>query len=118
MLDKPLALLTPQTIGDNDEDSLQLLDSCRRLASQTSFQLHVDLTGKNITVGLLQQLCTAACGAGLSSSEPHANIKNLYHGEGGRLVEGETLELPPLYTAPAGPDAAVTAGSCECCLGC
>lgn len=84
-----------------------LMDSYYRLASQTSFQLHVDMYGKRLTVKQLQQLCAAACGTGLSTSERHGRTDTLYHGVGGRVVEGETLEPPPLYNEPVVPESAV-----------
>ncbi|KAK7725826.1 hypothetical protein SLS63_007981 [Diaporthe eres] len=102
VLDRPPALVMPMTIGDN-ENAKGLMDSCHRLAAQASFQLHVDMYGKRLTVKQLQQLCAAACGNGLSSSERHARTDTLYHGEGGRVVEGETLEPPPLYNSTAPP---------------
>ncbi|KAI3390392.1 hypothetical protein diail_9820, partial [Diaporthe ilicicola] len=97
VLNRPPALVMPMTLGDNNENAKGLIDSCHRLAAQTSFQLHVDMYGKRLTVKQLQQLCAATCGTGLSSSERHARTDTLYHGEGGRVVEGETLEPPPLY---------------------
>ncbi|KAK7702435.1 hypothetical protein SLS64_009727 [Diaporthe eres] len=110
VLDRPPALVMPMTIGDN-ENAKGLMDSCHRLAAQASFQLHVDMYGKRLTVKQLQQLCAAACGNGLSSSERHARTDTLYHGEGGRVVEGETLEPPPLYSEPAAPEPAVISSS-------
>ncbi|KAH8751039.1 hypothetical protein F5883DRAFT_210792 [Diaporthe sp. PMI_573] len=100
VLDRPPALVMPMTFDDNDENAKGLMDSCHRLASQTSFQLHVDMYGKRLTVKQLQQLCVAACGTGLSSSKRHARTDTLYHGEGGRVIEGETMEPPPLYNEP------------------
>lgn len=62
----------------------------------------------------LQQLCAAACGTGLSTSKRHARTNTLYHGGGGRVVEGESLEPPPLYNEPGAPESAVfSIGSME-----
>lgn len=117
VLDKPLALVMPTTTGgdSNEENTKELLESCHRLASQTSFQLHIDMSGKRLTVKQLQELCSAACGTGLSSSKRHARTDTLYHGQGGRVVEGENLEPPPLYSESAGPERTTTIPSdCEC----
>ncbi|KAL2273530.1 hypothetical protein FJTKL_04436 [Diaporthe vaccinii] len=40
-----------------------------------------------------------------------AGTDTLYYGEGGRVVEGETLEPPPLYSEPAAPEPAVISSS-------
>ncbi|KAI7775291.1 hypothetical protein LA080_007051 [Diaporthe eres] len=65
----------------DNENAKGLMDLCHRLAAQASFQLHVDMTD------------------------------TLYYGEGGRVVEGETLEPPPLYSEPAAPEPAVISSS-------
>lgn len=113
VLERPPALVMPMKIGDNDENVKELMDSCHQLASQTSFQLHVSMSGKRFTAKQLQQLCSAACDAGLSSSERHARTDTLYHGKGGRLVEGETLEPPPLYSEPAALTPVVIPSGCK-----
>lgn len=116
VLDKPLALVMPIMIGgdNNDENAKELLDSCQRLAAQTSFQLHIDVSGKRLTVKQLQELCSAACGTGLSSSKRHARTDTLYHGQGGRVVDGVDLEPPPLYSESAGPErTSVIPSECE-----
>lgn len=99
---KPLPLIVPMNIGDQDKDTRELMDLCHRLASQTSFRLHINISGKRLAVQELQQLCAAACGARLLSSDRHGRIDTLYHGQGGRIVEGATWEPPPLYSESAG----------------
>lgn len=106
VMDKPPALVMPTAIDDSSKD---LMDACHRLASQTTFQLYLDCPRSMMTEARLQELCSAACGAGLSTLDRWAATDDLYSGEGGRVVEGDTLigsalcgtDPPPDYNAPA-----------------
>lgn len=91
-----------------------------KLATQTSFVIHAGIPRKKLSIARMRELCTAASSSGLISLDAHANTTRLYQGQGGRIVEGESIEgdatgpaaddepPPPQYSEPssAGPPAA------------
>lgn len=111
---RPPALVLPKTPCEpRNRGSGDILDMFRRLAAQTSFVVHVNIPRRRLPLVLLRQLCTASSDFGLASLDVHASAARLYQGQGGQVVEGDTLagsapgapcgsdEPPPQYSEPS-----------------
>lgn len=106
-LARPPALVLPKTPSPcepRNRGAGEALALFRRLAAQTSFVVHANISRRKLPARLLRQLCTASAAFGLASLEVHASAARLYQGQGGQVVEGDSLAGPQQQqqAAPAG----------------
>lgn len=123
-MDRPPALVVPKTpYQPKDESAKAVRDALFALAGQTSFAVYVKIPRKKLPVKQIQQLSAAAANAGLASLA-YANAATLYRGQGGHVIEGDTLAgpadvepAPPQYSEAAPAPAPVNenpAGPSDC----
>lgn len=103
----PPALVVPNTPYEpKTAAAKQIFDSIRSLASQTCFDVHVKMPSSKLSTNLLEELCAVVSSQDVGSLPTQANAAGLYRGQGGRVIEGDTLvELntsPPPDEAPPG----------------
>lgn len=112
------ALVLPKTPCEpKTRTAKDVMDAFLKLAAQTSFVIRAGIPRKKLSAVRVRELCAAASNAGLASLDAHANTARLYQGQGGRIVEGESIDEdvtesptndelpPPQYSEPsaAGP---------------
>lgn len=112
------ALVLPKTSCEpKTRAAKDVMGAFLKLAAQTTFVIHAGVARKKLSVVRVRELCAAASSSGSASLDAHANTARLYQGQGGRVVEEESIEggatghsanheaPPPQYSepSPAGP---------------
>ncbi|CAN8105947.1 unnamed protein product [Discula destructiva] len=108
----PSASLTPQNRSHGD-----ILDSMKLLAAETRFSVY--LPHELLSEAQVRPLCDAVARRTLKSIDAASDLKGLYGGAGGKVLEGAELcipvtnSAPPAYNelAPAPPGSLVKSGS-------
>lgn len=94
-LNRPPAMILPRKESEcepKNKTSAEVLDALRDLACQTHFTICARIPRRRVSMARMQELCAEASEPGrLMSLEAHATLARLYQGQGGILVEGDTL---------------------------
>lgn len=119
---RPPALIMPKApCQPKSESAKSVIDALHLLAGQTSFAVYAKVSRKKMSVKQIRQLGAAATSPGLVSLA-YANAATLYRGQGGQVIEGDTLagpaHDPPASDEPAPPQYSETGtpappGDCE-----
>ncbi|RYO94657.1 hypothetical protein DL762_000423 [Monosporascus cannonballus] len=93
------ALIVPKdSLAPRNQASGGMLDSLRALAQQTAFAVYSAIPCRTLPRRRLLSLCKAASRDGLRSIAAHSNITSLYAGNGGRIIEMDTLGISATAT--------------------
>ncbi|RYP89229.1 hypothetical protein DL769_000153 [Monosporascus sp. CRB-8-3] len=88
------ALIVPRdSLAPRNQTSGSMLDSLRTLAQQTTFAVYSSIPCRTLPRRRLLSLCEAVSRDGLRSIAAHSNITSLYAGNGGRVIETDTLGI-------------------------
>lgn len=88
------ALVVPKdSLAPRNQTSGNVLDSLRALAQQTTFAVYSSIPCRTLPRRRLLSLCEAASSDGLRSITAHSNITSLYAGNGGKVIETDTLGI-------------------------
>ncbi|RYP91131.1 hypothetical protein DL770_002754 [Monosporascus sp. CRB-9-2] len=88
------ALVVPKdSLAPRNQTSGSMLDSLRALAQQTTFAVYSSIPCRTLPRQRLLSLCEAASSDGLRSIAAHSNIASLYAGNGGKVIETDTLGI-------------------------
>ncbi|RYP40405.1 hypothetical protein DL767_001705 [Monosporascus sp. MG133] len=88
------ALVVPKdSLAPRNQTSGSMLDSLRALAQQTTFAVYSSIPCRALPRRRLLSLCEAASSGGLRSIAAHSNITSLYAGNGGKVIETDTIGI-------------------------
>ncbi|KAI0007328.1 hypothetical protein F4779DRAFT_592397 [Xylariaceae sp. FL0662B] len=87
----PTLVVPKGSLAPRNQASGNTLDSLRALAQHTTFAVYFSIPCRTLPRRRLLSLCEAASRAGLRSIDAHNNTTSLYAGNGGRVIECDTL---------------------------
>ncbi|KAI1078717.1 hypothetical protein F5B20DRAFT_547028 [Whalleya microplaca] len=99
-LNRAPALVVPKgSLAPRNQASGNMLDSLRALAQQTTFSVYFSIPCRTLPRRRLLSLCEAASCAGLRSIDAYSDTTGLYAGNGGQVLECDSLGTSTASTA-------------------